>query len=285
MIKVKRFLRVAFSFLPDDAYLYFRHFLTHFRIVRVRNPVTFNDYIIRSMLESPSSEKIITGDKFSVRSYLEGKGLGKYLPEMFLSISAIDEIDLSVLPSSFVMKGSHGSGMIAIYKDGDCVSRADVDKLCLKWLSTDYSRVARENTYKHMTPRVVFEELLRDPKSNAVPQDYKFYVFKGVCRAIHVDAERFSNHRRSFFDKDWNYLPFWAQYPFAGPLEKPYNLTEMVSLAERLGKDFDFVRVDLYDLGDRVVFGEMTHFPDGGNVRFYPKVYDTWFGSFFKGAL
>jgi hypothetical protein len=30
----------------------------------------------------------------------------------------------------------------------------------------------------------------------------------------------------------------------------------MIEVAERLGADLDFVRVDLYTIGDRVVFGE-----------------------------
>jgi hypothetical protein len=38
----------------------------------------------------------------------------------------------------------------------------------------------------------------------------------------------------------------------------------MISIAERLSDGVDFVRVDLYDLGDRVVFGELTNYPRQG---------------------
>lgn len=41
----------------------------------------------------------------------------------------------------------------------------------------------------------------------------------------------------------------------------------MVEVAERVGEPvIDFVRVDMYYLGDRLVVGEMTHYPSGGRA-------------------
>jgi len=45
----------------------------------------------------------------------------------------------------------------------------------------------------------------------------------------------------------------------------------MIEIAELLSKEVDFVRVDLYDLGSRIVFGELTNYPDGGMAKFKPK--------------
>jgi hypothetical protein len=52
----------------------------------------------------------------------------------------------------------------------------------------------------------------------------------------------------------------------------------MIDLAQRLGADTDFVRVDLYDVGGCVVFGELTSFPAGGDVPFDPESFNTEFG-------
>jgi len=41
-------------------------------------------------------------------------------------------------------------------------------------------------------------------------------------------------------------------------------------VARRLSQGIDFVRVDLYDLDDRVVFGEMTLYPASGRGGFDP---------------
>ncbi len=52
----------------------------------------------------------------------------------------------------------------------------------------------------------------------------------------------------------------------------------MIGIAERLAVETDFVRVDLYDLPDRVVFGELSSFPAGGDSPFEPACFDLEFG-------
>ena len=41
--------------------------------------------------------------------------------------------------------------------------------------------------------------------------------------------------------------------------EKPANLAEMISVAEKLSEHFDFIRVDLYSGDDFIYVGELTH--------------------------
>ena len=53
----------------------------------------------------------------------------------------------------------------------------------------------------------------------------------------------------------------------------------MFVLAERLGRDFDFIRVDLYNIDGRIVFGELTNYPHAGLVPFKPHDIDLEFGS------
>ena len=40
-----------------------------------------------------------------------------------------------------------------------------------------------------------------------------------------------------------------------------------------------FVRVDLYDLENRVLFGELTNYPGGLEAGLYPQEWDATFGS------
>jgi len=53
----------------------------------------------------------------------------------------------------------------------------------------------------------------------------------------------------------------------------------MLGLASELGAGLDFVRVDLYDLPGRIVFGELTGSPGGGAIPLRPRSYDYEFGS------
>lgn len=53
----------------------------------------------------------------------------------------------------------------------------------------------------------------------------------------------------------------------------------MIELAEKLGAETDFVRVDLYHVDGRIVFGELTSFPAGGDSPFDPEYFDGEFGA------
>ena len=48
----------------------------------------------------------------------------------------------------------------------------------------------------------------------------------------------------------------------------------MVEVARVLSRGFPFARIDLYALGQRIVFGEVTFYPEGGLGRFTPERYD-----------
>ena len=55
----------------------------------------------------------------------------------------------------------------------------------------------------------------------------------------------------------------------------------MLELAEKLAKPFPFVRVDFYEIGDRVLLGEMTFYPGGGLLAFDPVEWDYRLGDMF----
>ena len=50
------------------------------------------------------------------------------------------------------------------------------------------------------------------------------------------------------------------------PLEKPQNWGKMVEIAKELGRDFPFVRVDLYNINGKIYFSELTFTPAKGTL-------------------
>lgn len=58
----------------------------------------------------------------------------------------------------------------------------------------------------------------------------------------------------------------------------PDNLKEMVSLAEKLSKNFEFVRVDLFDVKGKIYFSELTFSPCAGFMPITPQNYDLEIG-------
>ena len=50
-------------------------------------------------------------------------------------------------------------------------------------------------------------------------------------------------------------------------------------LAEIIAKDFCYIRVDLYNIGSDIYFGELTFHPGSGFERFSPQKWDRIFGN------
>ena len=116
-------------------------------------------------------------------------------------------------------------------------------------------------------------------------KDYKIMCFNGKVKCSFVFSERFSEDglKVTFFDRDWNVMPFERHYPKSKiPIDKPLNYNKMIELAEVLSKDIPFVRVDFYEVSGKVYFGELTFFPGSGFEEFEPFEWDRTLGSWIE---
>jgi hypothetical protein len=52
----------------------------------------------------------------------------------------------------------------------------------------------------------------------------------------------------------------------------------MIDIAEKIGAQFDFVRVDLYSPPQGILFGEASFYPNSGLKAFVPEEWDYRFG-------
>jgi hypothetical protein len=174
------------------------------------------------------------------------------------------------------------SGEILFVDSSDDVDVDEIKVRCEVWLDTIYGQSKGEYWYAEIPPKILIEEDLRDNKQK-VPKDYKFYVFDGTVRYAHVDSDRFKIHRRRFYDTDWNPQSFRLLYPLANIIKQPENLEDMINIAETLAVNFDFLRVDLYELEDgQVRFGELTVAPGSGTEYFIPRDLDFALGKYWN---
>ena len=83
-----------------------------------------------------------------------------------------------------------------------------------------------------------------------------------------ICSERESKHTKfCFFDRDWNLCKINKQsltFPDNFTVDKPENMDKMFEYADVLSKLFKFVRVDLYNVGGKIYFGELTFTPASG---------------------
>ena len=253
------------------------------RLPRWATPGTFNEKVRLKMIYDRRPLLSTFADKWTVRSYVaERLGGGEHLPAILARFDKATDIERADIPPPFVMKASHGSGWIRIVKDMPPEMPRELARIAGRWLQNDYSRACRELCYRGLPRYILFEEFLGD-RDGRVPSDFKFFCFHGVPRFVQIDTDRNTRHRQSFFDLALQKLPVrYLAENIEEPIEKPPHWELMLDIAARLSRGTDFLRVDLYDLPDRVVFGELTNYPNTGDVPFDPPEYDRYFGSFWN---
>lgn len=276
------------SLLPDALFLFISHRRHVGRFPNLWKPVTFNEMILRRCL-SPDPRFAGLTDKLEVRQYVERKvGSAHLIPLVAVPEHFTPEV-FDALPQSFVMKANHGSGLVEIVRDKSLVSFERLRRLADEWLSINYYRAARERHYKHIKPRIYFEALLLD-SNGKVPADLKFHCFSSRSGPAMVYpvviSDRFGEPRCDFFDARWNRQDIAVgDYPRSlSPPPRPANLASLIDVASSLSADFDYVRVDLYALGDRILVGELTFTPGAGVFPLFPDVVDYEWGRLFKRA-
>ena len=259
----------------ENAALQFRQ--VHGRDPDFANPQGFNERIAqrKPLLTEPVYRD--TADKLAVRDFVAAR-IGKdVLIPLFQTAGAAEDVDFAALPAAFVVKPTHASGWYEIVRDKRVLEVEALREKMRAWLRTNFYTIHFEAQYRDIPPRIMAEQLLLTP-DGAVPPDYKFNVFGGRVGFIQVEADRFTVHKRSMFDRAWRRLNVDFVYPSAGDLAPPSRLAEMTAMAESLAADFDFARVDLYCVGDTIYFGEITHTPNAAIGRFNPPEFDAVLG-------
>ena len=246
------------------------------------SPVTFNEKLLKKLLFDRDPRLTLFADKWRVRTHVEDRlGGSDHLSTVYHVVTDPAAIRTLDLPNSFVMKPNHSCGQLRIVQDLRNEDRGGLEDLARTWLATDYSRAYNEWAYKKIERCILFEELLGT--DDRVPDDYKFYCFDGQPRYIQFDRGRFADHRRNYYDLDLNRLPVKCILEnFPEPLDRPENYDLMLEIVKALSRGVDFVRVDLYNTDDRIVFGEMTNYPGAGLAHFDPPHWDETFGRFWR---
>ena len=249
---------------------------------RVEHPRTFNEHILHRKHYTDDARFERVSDKYTVREYVAEKVGIDVLNDLLYATDDPATIPFAEFPEQFVLKATHGAGFVHIVEDKATADFEAIREECREWLATDFGAPVHEYWYSEIDPRIVVERYI-DVENRKAPRDFKCYVFDGHVEYIHVDYGRFSRHTRRFYDREWTPMDFRVKYPLGPTIPEPDGLDEMIAVAERLGEEFAFARVDLFNPdGESVVFGEITLAPGTGQEEFVPVERDFEFGSNWK---
>ena len=261
---------------------YARHFR---RLPRLRDPHTFTEKMLTRLLFDRSPRLTFFADKVAVREHVRDRlGGTEHLTTLYAVIDGAAEIRDIALPAQFVMKPNHLSGAVKIVNNGARVDRAELESLAASWFRRSYFHEHGEWAYRDIIPRVMFEELL--DADGGTPADYKFHCFDGEPRFLSLIGGRFEG-RLTLDIYDMEFRPVPARFedlPSAVPQQTvaPPNFAQMLDIARKLSADVGYVRVDLYNIAGRIVFGELTNYPGAGLLKFRPRVWDRIWGDYWR---
>jgi len=247
-------------------------------------PRTLNEKIERKILFDRNPKMAIFADKLRAREYVMSRlGDDQCLTKLYAVVTSPSDIGRLTLPQKFAMKPNHASGYVKIVMDSSKIPPGELEGLAARWLAIDYYKdESQEWAYKNIKRRIMFEEMLE--VNGAVPDDYKFYCFDGEPRWFHVSRDRFGNLRINSYDLNLSLLPVKIK-PYENFTEKlrvPLNFDRMLDVARLLSSGIDFLRVDLYNIKGRVVFGELTNYPSNARTVFDPPEWDLKYGNYWK---
>lgn len=91
------------------------------------------------------------------------------------------------------------------------------------------------------------------------------------------------------YDMEWNHIPevvsMKNEIAGDGSIKKPETFERMKEIAKILSRDFEFVRVDLYEIKGNILFGELTFSPACCVFPYFSKKFDEEMGRRFEKAI
>lgn len=283
-IFLKLFRMGIFNILPSKLYLKLKYKIYLNRRLNFKNPQTFNEKLQWLKINDRKENYTALVDKYQVKKIICNLIGDEHIIKTIGIYDKYDEIDFSKLPNKFVMKCTHDSGGIVICKDKNSFNYIEARKKIEDNLKKNYFWFGREWPYKKVKPRIIIEEYIETPNGES-PNDYKFFCFNGEPKCYKIDFDRFKNHGANYYDVNGNLLPFGeVKFPpnFDKKMEQPKNIDIMLDFAKKLSKNIPFVRVDFYEVNEKVLFGEMTFYPASGMGEFTDESADILLGEWLK---
>lgn len=250
----------------------------------LENPKTFNEKLQWLKLYDRKPIYTTMVDKYEAKKYVADVIGEEYIIPTLGVWDSFDDIDFDKLPEQFVLKCTHDSGGLVICRDKSKLDMEHARKKIERCLKRSYYWPGREWPYKNVTPRIIAEAYMENEKIGEL-RDYKLFSFNGEVKVFKIDYDRFKNHRANYYTPDGELLRFGeivCPPDFDRNIKLPRMKDKMIALAKELSVGHPFMRVDFYEIGDKIYFGELTLYPASGLGPFEPKEWDLKLGEWIK---
>ena len=283
--KTRFFILSLLRFIPDRPMLQLQYRIKCGRRLNLTSPKRYTEKLQWYKLYYRDPRMSHCADKYQVRGYIDEKGLGHILNDLYGVYESAEELTFTDLPDRFVLKLSNGSSTNLMVENKAELDIEQVRQTFRDFYAQSGSSAGREWVYQGSKPVIVAEQYLSDPgNANGALRDYKILCFQGRPEfIICVDGRHTDHYCHVVYDPDWNKQDVVIGESSAdADYARPDTLDEMLRIARILSADFPAVRVDLYSIEGKIYFGELTYFPWSGYMRFTPDEFDCRLGEKFQ---
>lgn len=284
-VNIKK-LNAAMIDLADKEFLNLKYYLVFEKYVNWEKPISFNEKLQWLKIYDHNALYPMLVDKAEVKKFVSEKIGKEYIIPTIGIWDKVEDIDFSKLPQKYAIKCTHDSGSTKII-DNNEISKKEFEQQIgdlKKSLERNWFILGREWAYKEVKPRILAEVLLESKNGEEI-LDYKFMCFNGKVKCVFVCSNRQGHGglKVTFYDLDWNIMPFERHYPKEEKkIPKPIAFEVMIKQAEKLSKNLPFARIDFYEVDGHPYFGEITLYPGCGLEKFNPEKWDVIMGKWLK---
>lgn len=270
----------------QDWILALRYWKENKKRLDLKHPKLFHEKIFWLACNTDTGEWSRLADKYTVRKYVEQKCGHQTLTKLYGVWDKAEDIDWDSLPQSFVIKANNGCASVILVRDKSKLNIADACCKLNYWLQMRFGDISGQLHYSKIEPKIIAEELLlQDGDSEKMLIDYKISCFDGTPLFCSVFSDRtMYTHevKEMLYDMDWQPHPEWydernKHLHESVNVAKPVCWEEMKQMARTLSEGFKYVRVDLYVIDGRPIFGELTFTP--GLNTFYSEDFQLRLGT------
>lgn len=283
-IRLLRYL----DFIPDVMMLKIQYRLKTGQNLNLDNPQRYTEKLQWYKLFYKDSLMSQCSNKLTVRDYVAKQGYRGILNELYGVYNNPEEINFTDLPNQFVIKATIGAGgnSVIVCKDKNKFDISSAIQEMKNWIRyTPRKSPGREWIYDNQNNQIIIEKYLYEPPETGGLIDYKFFCFQGKVHYLYVIADREIGNKAGLgiYTKDFKKMNVQRddEKVLSRKVNKPKNYENMVRCAEELSSCFPHARIDLYNLQDQIVFGEITFFDGSGYMSFTPDSFDYKLGNAF----
>lgn len=240
------------------------------------HPRTLNEKVIYVLynyfMKSPITSVI--GNKYYAKKFVVDLVGEQHVVKLLGVWDNPQDIEWDKLPNKFVLKSvrGHFGRQVILVNDKSKLNIPETIKKLEEFCELPFMQ-------KYKNKRIIAEEYI--DAENGLSVDYKFFCSYGkplfaYCLATKQSEERDVDTKTfSFYSvPEWKRIPAIAGRHAQNSIPKPKHFKKMLEVASKLSKDFPLIRVDLFEVGNRVLLGELTEDASGGKNIISPVTWD-----------